>query len=69
MSCLDSCPFQQIVEIKAFVKVTLFRFNKLSFMRNTCIIISSLYHKLIRCISKTTLLKVHMTQKEPFKSV
>ena len=69
MSCLDSCSFQQIVDIKSSVKVTLFRFNKLSLMRNTCATISPLYHKLIKCICKTTVLKVHITQKEPIKSV
>ena len=72
MSCLDSCPFQHILDIKSIkssVKVTLFTFNEVSFVRNTCPTISSLYHKLTKCICKTTLLKVHFTQKEPTKSV
>ena len=72
MSCLDSCPFQDILDIKSIkssLKVTLFSFNKVSLMRNTCATISSLCHKLIKCICKTTLPKVHITQKEPTKSV
>ena len=69
MSCLDSCYFQEILDIKSSAKLTLFTFNKVSFVRNTCPTISSLYHKLIKCICKTTLLKVHFTQKEPIKSV
>ena len=69
MSCLDSCPFQQILDIKSSVKVTLFTFNKVSLMRNTSPTMSSLYYKLIKRISKTTLLKGDITQKEPIKSV
>ena len=69
MRCLGSCPFQQILDIKSSVKVTLFTFNKVSFVTNTCPITSSLYYKLIKCICKTTLLKVDIIQKEPFKSV
>ena len=67
MSCLDSCPFQQILDIKSSVKVTLFTFNKVSLMRTTSPTI--LYYKLIKCICKTTLIKVDVTQKEPIKSV
>ena len=69
MSCLDSCYFQEILAIKSSVKITLFTFNKVLFARNTCPAISSLYYKLIKRICKTTLLKVHFTQKEPIKSV
>ena len=72
MSCLDSCPFQHILDInsiKSSVKVTLFTFNKVSFVRNTCPTTSSLYCKLIKCLCKTTLLKVDITEKEPIKSV
>ena len=36
MRCLGSCPFQQILDIKSSVKVTLFTFNNVSFVRNTC---------------------------------
>ena len=68
MSCLDSCLFQQIFDIKWSVKVILFTFNKVSLMQNTCPTISSL-QKLMKCISKITLLKVHMIQKEPIKAV
>ena len=69
MSCLDSCYFQEILNIKSSVKLTLFRFNKVSIVRNTCPTISSLYYKLIKGIYKTTLLKVDITTKEPIKSV
>ena len=69
MSCLDSCYFQEILDIKSSVKLTLFTFNKVSFMRNTCPTISSLYYKLIKCICKTTLLIVDTTKKQPIKSV
>ena len=72
MSCLDGCPFQHILDIKSIkssVKVTLFTFNKVSFVRNTCPTTSSLYYKLIKCICKTTLLKNRFTQKKPIKSV
>ena len=69
MSCLDSFDFQEILDIKSSDKLTLFTFNKVSFVRNTCPTISSLYYKLIKCISKTTLLKVVITRKEPIKSV
>ena len=69
MCCFWGCPFQQILDIKSSVKVTLFPFNKISFVRSTCPITSSLYYKLIKCICKTTLLKVDITQKEPFKSI
>ena len=51
MSCLDGCPFQHILDInsiKSSVKVTLFTFNKVSFVRNTCPTTSSLYYKLIK---------------------
>ena len=69
MSCLDSCYFQEILDIKSSVKLTLFTFNKASYVRNTCPTISSLYYKLIKRICKTTLLKVDITRKEPTKSV
>ena len=69
MSCLDSCTFHQIMDLISSVKVTLFTFNKVSLIRNTCPTISSFYHKLKKCVCKTTLLKVHITQKEPIKSV
>ena len=69
MSCLGSCTFQQIIDLILSVKVTLFTFNKVSLMRNSCPTISSLYHKVIKRICKITLLKVHITQKEPIKSV
>ena len=36
MSCLDSCYFQEILDIKSSAKLTLFTFNKVSFVRNTC---------------------------------
>ena len=68
MSCLDSCYFQEILDIKSFVKLTLFAFNKVSFVRNTCPTICSFYYKLIKRICKTTRLKVDITKKEPFKS-
>ena len=69
MSCLGNCTFQKILDIISSVKVTLFALNKLSFVRNTCPTISSLYYKLIKCIYRTTLLKVDITPKEPIKSV
>ena len=69
MPCLDSCYFQEILDIKSFVKLTLLTFSKVSFVRNTCPTISSLYYKLIKRICKTTLLKVDITRKEPTKSV
>ena len=72
MSCLDSCPYQHILDIKSIkssVKVTLFTFNKVSFVRNTCPTTSSLYYKLIKSLCKTTHLKVDITEKEPIKSV
>ena len=72
MSCLDSCRFQLILDVKSIkssVKVTLFTFNKVSFVRNTCPTISSLYYKLIKRICKTTFLKKNITKKEPIKSV
>ena len=69
MSCLDSCYFQEILDIKSSAKLTLFTFNKVSFVRNTCPTISSLYYKLIKRICKTTLLKKDITRKEPIKSV
>ena len=69
MSYWDNSPFQQILDIKSPVKVTSFSFNLVSFVRNTCPIKFSLYYKLIKCICKTTLLKVYLTQKEPIKSV
>ena len=43
MSSLDSCYFQEILDIKSSVKVTLFTLDKASFLRNTCPIISFLY--------------------------
>ena len=49
MSCLGSCPFQQILDIKSSGKVTLFTFNKVSFVRNTSPTITFLYSKLIKC--------------------
>ena len=64
MSCLGSCTFQQIMDLISSVKVNLFTFKKVSLVRNTWPTVSSLYHKLIKCICKTTLLKVHITQKE-----
>ena len=69
MSCLDSCYFQEILDIKSSVKLTLFTFNKVSFVRNTFPDIFSLYYKLIKRICKTTLVIVHITRKEPIKSV
>ena len=57
MSYLDSCIFEHIVNIKSF--------NKVSFMRNTCPTISSLYYKLIKCLWQTTLVKVDITEKSP----
>ena len=48
MSCLGSCPFQQILYIKSSGKVTLFTFNKVSFVRNTSPTITFLYSKLIK---------------------
>ena len=69
MSCLGSCTFQQILDIISSVKVTLFTFNKVSIVRNTWSTISSLYYKLIKCICKTTLLKVDISRKETIKSV
>ena len=72
MSYLDSCRFQYILDVKSIkssVKVTLFTFNKVSLVRNTCPTTSSLYYKLIKCLCKTTLLKVDTTEKEPIKSV
>ena len=72
MYCLESCPFQHILDIrsiKSSVKVTLFTFNKVSFVRNTCPTPSSFYYKLINRICKTNLLKVDINRKEPIKSV
>ena len=69
MPCLDSCYFQEILDIKSFVKLTLLTFSKVSFVRNTCPTISSLYYKLIRRKCKTTLLIVDTTRKEHIKSV
>ena len=46
MSCLDSCYFQEILDIKSSAKLTLFTFNNVSFVRNTGPAISSLYYKL-----------------------
>ena len=69
MSCLDSCYFQEILDIKSSAKLTLFTFNKVSFVRNTCPTISSLYYKLIKRIYKTALLKKDITRKESIKSV
>ena len=37
MSSLDSCRFQQILDNKSSVKGTLFTFNKVSFVRKTCL--------------------------------
>ena len=48
MSCLGSCRFQQIFDILLPLKVTLFIFNKVSFVRNTCPTITFLYYKLIK---------------------
>ena len=69
MSCLDSFYFQEILDIKSSVKLTLFTFNKVSFVRNTCPTISSLSYKLIKPICKTTFLIVDIIRKEPIKSV
>ena len=69
MPCLDSCYFQEILDIKSSVKLTLFTFNKVSFVRNTCPTISSLYYKLIKRVCKTTLLIVDIIRKELIKSV
>ena len=69
MPCLDSCPFQQLVDVKSSVKVILFTFKKVSFVRNTCPTISSLYYKLIKRIRKPTLLIVDIARKTPIKSV
>ena len=69
MPCLESCYFQEIFDIKSSVKLTLFTFNKVLFVRNTCPTISSLYYKVIKRISKTTLLKVDINRKESIKSV
>ena len=69
MSCLDSCYFQEILDIKSSVKLTLLTFNKVSFVRKTSPTISSLYYKLIKHISKTTLLIVDIIRKELIKSV
>ena len=66
MSCLDSCYLQEMLHIKSSAKLNLLTFNKVSFVRNTCPTISSLYYKLT---CKTTLLKVDITSKEPIKSV
>ena len=40
-------------------------FNLVVFVRKMPAAISSLYHKVIKYISKSTLLKVDITQKEP----
>ena len=48
MSCLRSCPFQQIFDILLSLKVTLFTFNKVPFVGNTCPTITFLYYKLIK---------------------
>ena len=69
MSCLDSCRFQQILDITSSVKITLFTLNRVSFVRNTCPTISSLYYKLMTCLGKTSILKVDITEKQPIKSV
>ena len=69
MSSLDNSYFQEILDIKSSVKLPLFTFNKVSFVRNTCPTISSLYYKLIKRTCKTTFLKVDITRKEPIKSV
>ena len=69
MSCLRSCTLNQMLNIISSVKVTLFTFNKVSFVRNTCATISLLYYNLIKCICKSTLLKMDIIQKEPIKSV
>ena len=69
MSCLGSCTFQQILEIISSVKVTLFTFSKESIVRNIWSTIFSLYYKLIKCMCKTTLLKVDITREETIKSV
>ena len=69
MSSLGSCTFQQILDIISSVQVTFFTFNKVSLLRNTWPTISSRYYKLIKCMCKTTLLKVDITRKEPIKSV
>ena len=69
MSCLDSCYFQEILDIKSSATLTLFAFNKVSFVRNTCPTISSLYYKLIKRICKTTLLKTDVTRKDPIKRI
>ena len=69
MSCLDTCLFQEILNSKVCAKVTSFSFNVVSFVRNTPPIISLLYKKLIKCISKANLLKVLINQRQPIKSV
>ena len=48
MSCLGSCPFQEILDIKSSVKVTLFTFKKVSFVRSTCPTVTFRYYKLIK---------------------
>ena len=48
MSYLGSCPFQEILDIKSSVKVTLFTFSKVSFVRSTCPTITFLYYQLIK---------------------
>ena len=35
MSYSDSCPLQQILDVKSTLKVTSFSFNAVSFVRNT----------------------------------
>ena len=48
MPSLGSCPFQEILDIKSSVKVTLLIFNKVSFVRSTCSTITFRYCKLIK---------------------
>ena len=69
MSCLDSCYLQEMLHIKSSAKLNLLTFNKVSFVRNTCPTISSLYYKLIKRICKTTLLKTDVTRKDPIKRI
>ena len=46
MSYWDSCPFQQMLEVKSNLKVTLVSFKIISFVRNTRPTISFLYYKI-----------------------
>ena len=48
MSYWDSCPFQKLLDIKSSVRKTSFSFNIVSFLRNSCSPMSSLYWKLIK---------------------